>query len=810
MSRYICVHGHFYQPPRENPWLEIVETQESAAPWHDWNERITSECYRRNTASRILDDEGNIWKICNNYSRMSFNMGPTLLTWMKEAAPLCYAGILEADALGRKRFSGHGPALAQVYSHLIMPLANRRDKVTQVKWGIEDFRSRFGRMPEGMWLAETAVDTETLEILAENGILFTILAPRQAAEVRPLADTDAPWQSVRDEKIDTSRAYRCDLPSGKSIALFFYDGVLSQGIAFGGMLNDGGYFARRLIEAQPDRGRERDTLSHVATDGESYGHHHDHGDMALAYCLETIDSGSEAKLTIYGEFLEKNPPEYAVRIVENSSWSCVHGVERWRSDCGCSIGTPGYHQKWRAPLREALDWLRDKLVLLFEHEAAKYLKNPWEARNDYIHVILNRSRENVDDWINAHSTHVLSKEEKIRTLKLLGVQRAALLMYTSCGWFFDEISGLETKQILRYAARAICLIGELTGLDYNPEFSRHLSKAPSNIPELRNGARIYDILIKSSQVSFERLAGQCGMMSLFPRYPQEEILKNYWDITPDIVANISQSGDKNSRIFMAGEVKVASKFTREEKDFIFAANYRGNTSIVCGVTAATEENRKKTLGNIEELRSLFVRSDDEKLIEIFGHNLFSLRHILSGIRKTFLERLLQQDLMEIENGLRHIVEDYSRLIESLTALDVKAPSIIRSSASVVLTTDVIRSLEGEIPDIDTARRYLERARQWNITLDSDQISFTLSRWLLQQMELILKSPVNSAVIDRIIDVLTLFMDEFNWHLSLYEAQNLYYATQRIHGEALLNQSRALRASFRNLGKRLKFSEEALL
>ncbi|MDR1874823.1 MAG: DUF3536 domain-containing protein [Synergistaceae bacterium] len=806
MARYVCVHGHFYQPPRENPWLEAVEAQESAAPWHDWNERITSECYRRNAASRILDDEKNIRKICNNYSRMSFNMGPTLLSWMKTMAPLCYAGILAADAAGRERFSGHGPALAQVYSHMIMPLALRRDKETQVKWGIEDFKSRFGRAPEGMWLAETAVDTETLEVLAENGVLFTLLAPRQAGEVRRLPSGD--WQDVRGERIDTSRAWRCDLPSGKNISLFFYDGVLSQAIAFGGMLNDGGYYARRLIDAQPFPA-PGDTLSHVATDGESYGHHHDHGDMALAYCLDSIDGGHEARLTVYGEFLENHPPEYAVRIVENSSWSCVHGVERWRGDCGCSNGTPGCNQKWRAPLREALDWLRDKLALLFEHEAGRYLKDPWAARDDYIRVILDRSRKNVEGWFDAHRAHLLTMEEKVRTLKLMEVQRSAMLMYTSCGWFFDEISGLESTQILRYAARAISLIHELTGLDYNLEFSRLLARAPSNVPELRNGSRIYDLLVKPAHVSFERLAAHYGMVALFPDFPGEEITKGCWSITGK-TATTSGLDAESSRAFVAGEVKIVSEVTWEEKEFIFAANYRGGTSVVCGVASATEENRGKLLGNVDALRSSFMLSEDEKLVRGFGHNFFSLRHILVDVRRMLLDRLLQRDVVDIENGLRDIVQDYVTLIEYLTALDVEAPPIICSAASIVLTSDIVRGLEENIPDLDAIRRHIEHSRQWNISVDSNRISFTLSRRLLQQMRDVHRSPTNTAEMDRICDTLTLFLDDFRWHLSLYEAQNLYHVTQKRHLDELKNSPRSVRAAFRKLGKRLKFSEEALL
>ncbi len=804
MSRYVCIHGHFYQPPRENPWLELIEIQESAAPWHDWNERITAQCYRRNTASRILDGDGNITKICNNYSRMSFNIGPTLLSWMKDMAPRCYRGILEADAIGLQRFSGHGPAIAQVYSHLIMPLANRRDKVTQVRWGIRDFKCHFGRMPEGMWLAETAVDTDTLEVLAENEIRFTILAPKQASEVRRLAGGD--WQDVKWERVDTSRAYRCDLPSGRSIAVFFYDGGLSQAIAFGGLLNDGGVFARRLIDAR--RPGDRSTLSHVATDGESYGHHHDHGDMALAYCLETIDNGQEADLTIYGEFLEKFPPEHTVRIVENSSWSCAHGVERWRSDCGCSNGTPGYHQKWRTPLREALDHLRDKLSALFDHEGSKLLKNPWQARDDYIDVILDRSHESVGKWMERHAAHPLSPEDRIYVLKLMEMQRCAILMYTSCGWFFDEISGLETTQILRYAARAISLARELTGLDFEMEFSRMLAKAPSNVPELDTGSRVYDLLARPSQVSFERLAAHYGMVTLFPEFSQDTA-KGSWEMTGKNLANNTESEMPNSRAFSMGEVEIDSRVTWEEKGFVFAANYRGNTSVVAGVAPNSEENRRRFMEHADSMRTVFAASDDARMVEYFGHNIFSLRHILRDAQRALLDRLLKRDIARIETSLRGIVKDYEKLFEYLTTLGVKAPSIIRSATSIILTADIIHALEEEIPDIGAIERHINRARQWDIALDNEQIGFALSGWLMRQMQQIHESPTNPAEMERISDVLTPFMDDFKWHLSLYEAQNLYYTTQSKFKEQLRYLNPAVETSFRKLGRRLKFSEKAL-
>ncbi|MGE5082529.1 MAG: DUF3536 domain-containing protein, partial [Acidobacteriota bacterium] len=356
---YVCIHGHFYQPPRENPYLEAIELQDSAYPYHDWNERITAECYAPNAASRIVDAENRIVKLVNNYAHISFNFGPTLLSWMKELVPNVHAAIVEADEDSRQRFSGHGSAIAQGYNHMIFPLANRRDKVTQVKWGIADFESRFGRKPEGMWLPETAADTETLDVLAEHGILFTILAPRQAKRVR--SKRSGRYHDVTGSRIDPAHPYVAKLPSKKRLSIFFYDGPISQAVAFEGLLSDGKRFADRLMSGFSAT-RQFPQLVHIATDGESYGHHHRFGEMALTYALEEIQNNDAAQLTNYGEYLEKYPNEDLVEIVENSSWSCVHGVERWRSDCGCNSGGHPWNQQWRGPLRAALDWLRDRLA----------------------------------------------------------------------------------------------------------------------------------------------------------------------------------------------------------------------------------------------------------------------------------------------------------------------------------------------------------------------------------------------------------------------------------------------------------------
>jgi alpha-amylase/alpha-mannosidase (GH57 family) len=504
MERYICIHGHFYQPPRENPWLGKIELQDPAYPYHDWNQRITAECYLPNASSRILDGEGYIDRIVNNYARMSFNFGPTLLTWMESNDPDVYRAIIAADRQSQVSYSGHGSALAQAYSHMIMPLANHRDRYTQVIWGIRDFEHRFGRRPEGMWLPETAVDLETLDILAELGIKFTILAPHQAGRVRRLGAST--WRDVGGG-IDTTRAYQINLPSGRHFSLFFYDKTIAGEVSFGDLLKNGANFAVRLVSAFSDRSRHPQ-LVHIATDGETYGHHHRFGDMALAYALDHIEANHLAKLTDYAEFLEKYPPTHEVEIVEKTSWSCGHGIDRWWSDCGDATGSGNHadwNQQWRTPLRNAFDWLRDNLMGRYEIKARQLLKDPWAARDGYIDVILDRTSESVERFLVKYAVRELSDDEKATALNLLELQRQAMLMYTSDGWFFDELSRPEPVQDLRYAGRAIQLARALFGVDVEESFLKILEQAKSNIPSQGDGRRIYYNLVKPSMTAKETL-----------------------------------------------------------------------------------------------------------------------------------------------------------------------------------------------------------------------------------------------------------------------------------------------------------------
>ncbi len=503
---HVCIHAHFYQPPRENPWLEEVEPEPSARPFHDWNERITVESYVPNGAARVVDGDGRIRSIRNNYGSISFNFGPTLLAWMESSAPAVHGTVLAADVESLERFGGHGSALAQPYHHMIMPLATPRDRRTQVAWGVSDFRHRFGRAPEGMWLPETAVDLDTLEALAEHGIRFTILAPHQAVRVRaPGGD----WQDLEDSGLDTTVAYRQSLPSGLEIALFFYDGAASRAVAFDKLLEDGEALASWLTGLAHESGTGGPRLAHIATDGETYGHHHGHGDMALAVALERFESEPGVRLTNYAQFLAENPPVHDVEIRENTSWSCAHGVERWRSDCGCSTGGESeWNQAWRAPLRDALDALSNDLARVFEDRGGAVLSDPWRARDAYIEAILGTEAERtrfLETWCTSRS-----HDERTLALRLLEMQRCSMLMLTSCGWFFNDLAGIETRQILRYAARALDLAESVGEGGLREPFLASLAEARGNGPQAPNGGEVLDADSRATRVEALDLAAAWG------------------------------------------------------------------------------------------------------------------------------------------------------------------------------------------------------------------------------------------------------------------------------------------------------------
>jgi alpha-amylase/alpha-mannosidase (GH57 family) len=769
MERYICVHGHFYQPPRENPWLEDIEVQDSAYPYHDWNERINAECYAPNTVSRFLDGEGRIVNLTNNYAKISFNFGPTLFAWMQIKAPETYEAILAADRISRQNFSGHGSALAQAYNHMIMPLANRRDKYTQVLWGIRDFKHRFQRPPEGMWLPETAVDLETLDIMAELGIRFTILAPHQAKQVRPIGQENG-WEDVSQGTIDPTKAYEINLPSGRRLAVFFYDGPISRGVAFEGLLSRGENLALRLSGAFP-AGSQLPQLVHIATDGETYGHHQRFGDMALTYALQHIESENLARLTNYGEFLERHTPQFEVEIFENSSWSCAHGVERWWKDCGCnSGGHPGWNQGWRTPLREALDWLRETLTPLFEERAGQYLKDPWAARNDYIQVILDRSPENLETFLSRHSTKELSDDEKVTVFKLMGIQRCAQLMYTSCGWFFDELSGIETIQVIQYACRALNLMQDLGGSGLEAGFLDRLEQAKSNIPEHGNGRQIYEIFAKPVMLDLEKVGAHFAVSSIFQTYPKQARIYCY---TVDQEAfQLAEVG--NAKLAL-GRMRITSEITREAVTLDFGALHFGQQNLCAGVRMAGSLENYEALA--QEVGESFSTGEFPETIHCldrhFGACAYSLRSLFRDEQRRVLNLIMESSLEGTRFVYRKGYENHLPFMRFLTDLSIPLPEPLPCSAEFVLNYLLRQLFEETEIDPEAIQNRLSEARVLRVTLHEVSLEFTMRRTLERLAVRFRENPDDFTCLRQLAAVVSL-VRTMPFEVRLWEAQNIYF------------------------------------
>jgi alpha-amylase/alpha-mannosidase (GH57 family) len=769
MDRYVCIHCHFYQPPRENPWLEAIELQDSAYPFHDWNERLSAECYAANAFSRALSEDGRIVKIVNNYSRISFNFGPTLLSWMEEKSPAVYRAILEGDRESREAFSGHGSALAQGYNHIILPLANARDKGTQVRWGIRDFTHRFGRPPEGMWLPETAADVATLEVLAREGIRFTILAPRQAAKVRKKGSRD--WRDVSNGRIDPTIPYEFNLPSGRKICIFFYDGPISQGVAFERLLDNGEFLANRLMGAFSDQRPWAQQLVHIATDGETYGHHHTHGEMALSNALHLLDANPAVRVTNYGEHLEKFPPTHDVRIFDNSSWSCVHGVERWRSNCGCnSGGRPGWNQEWRRPLREAMDGLRDTIAPLFEREGRKVFKDPWAARDDYISVILDRSDASVDGFLGRHAAGELTAEQKTRALQLMEIQRQAMLMYTSCGWFFDDLSGIETVQVLQYAGRVVQLSREIFGVSAEPGFLERLERAKSNVPEHRDGHALYDKFVKPATVDLHKVAAHYAVSALFENYGERARIFCY-----DVEREDFRVQTAGRMKLILGKARVTSGITRKSALVSFGVLHLGDHNVSGGVRGFRGKEAYETL--TREIGDVFKGADLPEVIRTvdrqFGLGTYSLKLLFRDELRKILHIILDQTLSETVANHRGIYNQHASMMRFLSGMDFPLPEPLYASARVALNAELHRAVSAESLEASAIRGLLEEGNTIGIPLESADIGLALQKRIDAIANDFREKPDALDLLRRFEEAVEMGHD-LPFEVLFWGAQNIYY------------------------------------
>jgi alpha-amylase/alpha-mannosidase (GH57 family) len=790
---YVTVHGHFYQPPRENPYLNAIERQPSAAPFHDWNERIHYECYRPNAFARIMNDRGDLVGIINNFEYMSFNIGPTLISWLEQHDVETYQRILEADRKSCERLNGHGNAIAQAYNHIILPLANERDKYTQIRWGKADFRSRFGRDPEGMWLAETAVDYATLEALIQEGIRFIILAPSQAQRCRPFATSTQPdpeWIEVGGSQIDPVQPYRCFLPGGDRnhdyIDIFFYDGPISRDMGFNDVLSSSQHFAGRIGQAVRGDRRQSQLIS-VATDGETFGHHKKGCEKTLAYALACEFPNRGWTVTNFAHYLSLNPPTWEVELKPVTAWSCSHGVDRWQDDCGCGGGGL-WNQKWRRPLRETLDWLRDQLVTVYEETGRKFFKDPWAARDAYVQVILDRTPTNVNRFLVRHQAQKLSASEKVDALRLLEMQRHTLLMYTSCGWFFDEISRPEGVQILRYAAHAIELAGDVTGTQLEKAFVKRLANMPSNVEFFQNGAEVYRHLVTSAQISLEQVAAHYAISSLFTTYPRDQ--RVYCYAAHQVDYQIQRMG---SLTLAVGQLQLTSEITRESANLVFAVLHLGGWDFHCCIRpfngrraySQTKESLFDALKQASAAQTILAMQ------RVFGDQSFSLQNLFAEERYRIMRLLSQETLTRLDQLYTQVYRDNYGVLMAFQRDELDVPQELQVAAEVAISHRAglsLQALERETSDfppsnLELCFSYLAEleaiateARHLRCQLKIPQARQIVERLILRSLwHLLHDCDPNTAQTDiewlaRLIEL----GDQLQLGLSLDRAQELYF------------------------------------
>jgi alpha-amylase/alpha-mannosidase (GH57 family) len=687
MKSPLVIHGHFYQPPRENPWTQTVEREPSAHPFHDWNERIHRECYRANAFARVFDGYGRIERIHNNYENLSFNFGPTLLSWLEQHDPAAYARVLDADRVSAARSDGHGNAIAQGYNHAILPLCNERDRKTQVRWGISDFKRRFGRMPESIWLPETACNDATLGTLIDEQMRYVILSPYQAERVRRIGSVD--WTGVGNGTVDPGQPYvyyHRD-GSGRSIAIFFYDGPISRSIAFEGALASSQALVGRFRQTQHGEGR----LVHIATDGESYGHHTRHGERSLAHALLHEAGAQGFELTNYGAFLARNAPTMEVEIKggEGTAWSCAHGVGRWYRDCGCNTGARAeWNQAWRGPLRNALDLLRDHVAAHFEETRGDLFVDPWAARDDYLEVMLAPSSAK-DEWLERHAGRPLRARDRDRALSHLELQHNAQLMYTSCGWFFADISGIETVQIMKYAQRALDLCDELDLPNPRDRFLEILGEARSNIAEMGSGADVFRRFVDPLRLFPARVASHVAISTLVGEPEASGVASRYR------FRCSSFKKQRHGRLIMAtAHIELEERVTERHHDFGVVAMHFGGVDFYC--VARQFPGARQFAASVARLWANFRTASLPVMLRIaqeeLGPDEFGLESVLPAGRQRISELVFGDIVGNFAEQYARLYENNQRVLEMLQDAGLELPQELTVAAEFTFS----RRFEGAI------------------------------------------------------------------------------------------------------------------
>ncbi len=805
MEKYLTLHGHFYQPPRENPWTEVIDRQPSAHPEHDWNERINAECYFPNAFARILDDSGRITEIINNYTLLNFNFGPTLLSWLEIHAPRVYKRVLEADQESMEMFNGHGAAIAQCYNHTIMPLAPIEDQRTQILWGVADFKHRFQREPESIWLPETAINQQTFNLLTDFPFKYIILSPHQAQRVRPLPEENGDaWRLVDNGQIDMRRPYRCfaqnengEKIQDRFIDVFFYHGDLSRGISFERLLHDSKIFATRLEEAFGEG--EGDLLISTATDGETFGHHQEFGEMAAAYLLHNEAPLRGMKPINFGAFLEKNPPQFEAELKpgpdgEGTAWSCAHGVGRWTRDCGCNTGGEmHWNQSWRQPLRDALDFLRDELNRRTAEIGEKYFKDVDAARNAYIDVILDRESPTgaLERFLTAHTHDHLEEDDIVKALKVMEMQRNMQLMYTSCGWFFSELSGIETVQVMKYAARAIQLGKDVFGEFLESPFLEKLKLAKSNIRLHHDGEWIYNNFVKPRVVTFGKVINHFAITSMFKKKPSRG--KSHRIYTYHIDEAERHSAESENAKIRLGFVHTQSHITLEKVRAAYVLlNLNDGEEIVCFVKRTKRDLDFSAL-KISALQ-LFSRKSGRELIEtmekLVGGLSYTLGDLFYDERQKIVDIILTQQLREIGAGYREIFDKYRNMLSTISNLDLPLPESVMLPAKLTLgdaVAEQARRLKKSSAhaNFQKALDAVRLAEKLGIELDTQEASQIFQKTLEKKL-LAAIDHFDPAIIQEIANIIDLAK---HLKLSLHQApiQNRLFSILRRHVPAAIMQ-----------------------
>lgn len=816
MKKYVIIHGHFYQPPRENPWIDVIETQDSAAPYHDWNERVYDDCYRPNAYSRLLDAQGAILDIHNNYRTMSFNFGPTLFSWLEQRHIGTARRIIDADRESAAALDGHGNAMAQVFNHLIMPLASRRDQLTQIRWAKHYFRDRFRREPEGMWLAETAINMETVTCLIEEQIRFVVLSPAQAEAVRPL-DGGGQWTPVR-QGLDTRYAYRvyqADRAGNRCngyLDIFFFNQALSREASFDGLLKDAQILGKG-INAAFDSNASGDQAVILATDGETFGHHKPFGDMCLAYFFRKIAPALDIIPVNFGYFLARNPPRKEVRLLdafgEGTSWSCIHGVGRWARDCGCVTGgQPSWKQAWRAPLREALQKVKTHVDAEYEASCAAANLDPWALRDAYITVHDDPSLQKFIRFLEEHGGGKKITEEKAMALrKLLEAQKYMQYAFTSCGWFFSDIGGLEAVQNIAYAARALQMgTGAARQQALLQEFITDLDAAASNVKGI-TGKTIFKEHLQPSLAHEKILAFTAAIEKTIGFTKSDTIRLFNYNVSLRQLSTV-ESGILSFHRFDAA---VENEMTGEQSRWAVLVSHRERAEVRGWVVAAADFGRKIS-GNVEpEIWMEHPAAQSLTLTDIFQT---SKEHMADYIHQNiFKDTYTRYSAWMLKN---------EQELDFLSRLNYPMPLYCLAPLTFVYHqqwNNLIRRLEhrGDEDEVAAKLRGCAKMReQFKISFDIKESAILLERVIIKELsELAGKL---SAETCRRIEYLLNIVDRFKIPVSKHTMEDIFAPiaagpVRSLHAEVAAagndpSERRALLAALVDFAHRMNFNTDA--